>query len=120
MAMAMLAAGAILAAHDSAAQGSQAHVRSSSPAIAAVMQRAGERSATFRQLVQTIELSDSYVYVNEGNCGRYVARACFVAVTKAGPKRIMCVNVDTHKADWNLMGSIGYELRHTIEAIADA
>ena len=121
VAMAIVAVGAILAARNSAAQPSEAHVRSFSPAIVALMQRAGERSATFRQLVQTIEQSDSYVYVDEGKCGQD-ARACFVTVTKAGPKRIMWVHVDTRKADWDwdLMGSIGHELRHTIEAIEDA
>ena len=121
VAMAILTAGAILAARDSTAQPSEAHVRSFSPAIVALMQRASERSATFRQLVQIIEQSDSYVYVDEGTC-RQDARACFVTVTKAGPKRIMWVLVDTRKADWDwdLMGSIGHELRHTIEAIEDA
>jgi hypothetical protein len=29
----------------------------------------------------------------------------------------MRVIVDTRKADWDLMGSIGHELRHTIEVI---
>ena len=119
--VAMVVVGAILAARDSTAQPSEAHVRSFSPAIVALMQRAGERSATSRQLIRTIEQSDSYVYVDEGKCGQD-ARACFVTVTKAGPKRIMWVHVDTRKADWDwdLMGSIGHELRHTIEAIDDA
>ena len=31
----------------------------------------------------------------------------------------MRVVVDTRKADWDLMGSIGHELRHTIEVIAE-
>jgi len=117
--MAIVAVGT-LAARDSAAQPSEKHVRSFSPKIVALMQRASERSATFRQLVQTIEQSDSYVYVDEGPCGQD-ARACFVTITKAGPTRIMWVHLDTWKADWDwdLMGSIGHELRHTIEAIED-
>src|SRR5512138_754781 len=117
--MAMMVVGAVLAARDSSAQVSENHLRSSTPAIAVLMQQAGERSATFRQLGQTIEQSDSYVYVNEGKCGQD-ARACFVTVTKAGPTRIMWVNVaDSRGADWDVMGSIGHELRHTIEAIED-
>ena len=116
----MIVVGAFLTARDSAAQVSEAHLRSSSAAITALMQQAAERSATFRQLVQAIEQSDSYVYVNEGKCGQG-ARACFVTVTKAGPTRIMWVNVaDSRGADWDVMGSIGHELRHTIEAIEDA
>jgi hypothetical protein len=31
----------------------------------------------------------------------------------------MRVVVDTRKADWDLMGSIGHELRHTVEVIAN-
>ena len=130
VAMAMVAAAAILAApHVSAAADETvashanpsgfAHVRSSSPAIAALIQQATERSATFRHLVETIQESDSYVYVNEGECGHGV-RACFVTVSKAGSNRFMFVKVDTRKADWDLMGSIGHELRHTIEVIGNA
>jgi hypothetical protein len=40
-----------------------------------------------------------------------------VAVTKAGANRMLRVKVDTRKADWDLMGSIGHELRHTIEVL---
>ena len=121
VAMVIVAMGPIFAERDSTAQPSEAHVRSFSPKIEALIQRASERSATFRQLVQTIEQSDSYVYVDEGQCSGD-SRACFITVTKAGPKRIMWLHVDTWKADWDwdLMGSIGHELRHTIEAIEDA
>ena len=94
------------------------HVRSADPSIVTLIAQATERSATFRRLVQDIDASDSYVYVNEGNCGCGV-RACFTHVTAAGSKRYMWVKVDTNKADWDLMGSIGHELRHTLEAIAD-
>ena len=44
-------------------------------------------------------------------------RACFVAVAEAGPNRLLKVVVDTRKAEWDLMGSIGHELRHTIEIL---
>ena len=129
VAMAMVAAGALLAAPQVSAAAdneapsvgtktSDSHVRSSSPAIAAVIQQATERSATFQRLVETINASDSYVYVNEGECGHGV-RACFVTVSKAGSNRFMFVKVDTRKADWDLMGSIGHELRHTIEVIGN-
>ncbi len=97
---------------------STSHVRSASPAIASIIAQATDRSATFRRLIQDIEASDSYVYVNEGRCGHGV-RACFVTVSASGPQRFMWVKVDTHKADWDLMGSIGHELRHTLEVIAD-
>ena len=58
------------------------------------------------------------VYVEEGDCPHGV-RACFTSVTIAGSRRVMWVKVDTRKADWDLMGSIGHELRHTIEVISN-
>jgi hypothetical protein len=92
------------------------HVRSSKPQLIALIQQAGERSATFRSLVDTINASDSIVFVEPGKCGHGV-RACFVSVTAADSHRYMRVVVDTRKADSDLMGSIGHELRHTIEII---
>jgi hypothetical protein len=56
------------------------------------------------------------VFVEAGDCGHGV-RACFVSVAASGAYRYMRVIVDTRKADWDLMGSIGHELRHTIEVI---
>ena len=92
------------------------HVRSSNSQLIALMEQAGERSATFRDLVDTINASDSIVFVEPGKCGHGV-RACFVSVNATKSARYMRVVVDTRKADWDLMGSIGHELRHTIEVI---
>lgn len=98
---------------------SSTHVRSSSQTLLGLIQQAGQRSATFRGLVETIEASDTIVFVEEGLCGHGV-RACFVSVTGTNRYRYMQVVVDTRrKADWDLMGSIGHELRHTIEVIAE-
>ena len=124
VALALLAA-AILAGASASARAQEtipnlavpAHVRSFSPSMASVIQQAGERSGTFRRLVETINASNSYVYVDEGECVDRDMRACVVNVTVAGPYRFMFVHVATHKADWDLMGSIGHELRHTIEVI---
>jgi hypothetical protein len=125
-AMAMMAAAILITPRASAAAdapvadaGSHvSHVRSASPALVAMIQQATERSATFRGLVEKIDASDSIVFVNEGRCGHGV-RACFVSVTSSQTSRYMFVLVDTRKADWDLMGSIGHELRHTIEVIAE-
>jgi len=83
------------------------HVRSSNAELIALIDQAGERSATFRSLVDTINASDSIVFVEPGECGHGV-RACFVSVTAADNHRYMRVVVDTRKADWDLMGSIGH------------
>ena len=92
------------------------HVRSSSADLLALIHGATEQSETFRRLVDRINASDSLVFVEAGHCGHGV-RACFVSVTSSKTNRYMRVIVDTRKADWDLMGSIGHELRHTIEVI---
>jgi hypothetical protein len=33
--------------------------------------------------------------------------------------RLLWVKVDTHTADWDLIGAIGHELRHTLEVLGD-
>jgi hypothetical protein len=95
-----------------------AHVRSTSPAIATAIQAAMEHSATFRGLIDTINASESYVFVNEGNCGHGV-RACFTSVRSSGPNRYLFVKVDPRKTDCELITSIAHELRHTIEVIGE-
>ena len=93
-------------------------VRSNNTAIVTLIEQASERSATFRQLLDTLNAGDSMVYVKEGDCPHGV-RACFTSVTIAGSRRVMWVTVDTRKAEWDLMGSIGHELRHAIEVAGD-
>ena len=93
-------------------------IRTHSPVIATLIQEATERSSTFRLLVKTISASDGIVYVNEGDCGHGV-RACLADVIAAGPNRILRIQVDTRKANWDLMGSIGHELRHAVEVLGD-
>ena len=56
------------AADESASTGT--HVRSSSPAIRTLIVQATEQSATFRRMVETIDASESVVYVEVGTCGR--------------------------------------------------
>ena len=92
------------------------HVRSGNPQLVTLIEQATERSGTFRNIVETINGSDSIVFVEVGECGHGV-RACFVSVAASGAYRYMRVIVDTRKADWDLMGSIGHELRHTMEVI---
>ena len=93
-------------------------VRSGNVSIAALISRATEQSKTFRGLMETINASDGIVYVIEGKCGHGV-RACLVTVSKEGPTRFLWVRVDTHKADVDLMASMGHELRHTIEVLSE-
>jgi len=110
----------VMAQAASAQEPAMARVRSSHPAIAGLISEGQQRSGTFRRLVQTIDASDGIVYIEEGKC-RHGVRACLAtSVTPAGPNRILRVFVDTHKADWDLMGSIGHEMRHAVEVLSDA
>ena len=64
------------------------HVRTTDPEVAAVVRNTFDRSATFRKLVAIIDASDSYVYVQAGQCSHSV-RACFVSVTASDTHRFM-------------------------------
>ena len=95
-----------------------AHVRSDSAAIVALIARGSDTSATFRHLIEAIETSGSVVFVQEGACLDN-SPACFVSVTMAGSSRIFWVRVTTklHDNDCDLIGSIAHELRHTVEVL---
>jgi hypothetical protein len=96
-----------------------ARVRSTNPAVAAVISAATEQSATFKRLVATINGSDGLVYVDAGNC-RHGVRACLVhTVTVAGRNRILHILVDARLVNLDLMESIGHELRHAVEVLSD-
>ena len=94
------------------------HIRTADPKVAAVVQTAFDRSVTFRKMVAIIDASDSYVYVQGGQCSHSV-RACFVSVTASSTNRYMRVIVDSSGSELELMGLIAHELRHTIEVIAE-
>jgi hypothetical protein len=102
------------------------HVRSGRPDLLALIARAGEQSLTFRGLVETIDASDGFVYVEPGAC-RHGLRACLVKVASVGAHRFVFVKidvgkfvkVDVDKMDRELMASIGHELRHAVEVLSD-
>lgn len=94
-------------------------VRSHSPGIASLIERAAERSKTFRSLVEAINATNGIVYVEEGQCGRHVVKSCIAAVTQTAANRILLVKVDIRHADGELMGLIGHELRHAIEILGE-
>ena len=103
------------AAHPAGAVGEQ--VRSTDPAIRALIAEAASLSRTFRRLVETIEGTNGIVYVESGTCGHGV-RACMkMNVTPAGDYRILRILIDLRRKPRELMGSIGHELRHAIEVL---
>jgi hypothetical protein len=94
-------------------------VRSDDPEIRRLIADGERRSPTFRALIGRIQRTDGIVYVEEDTCGRGV-RACLVmAVTMAGPYRLLRVRLDPQKSDDEAMASLGHELRHAVEILSE-
>jgi hypothetical protein len=94
-------------------------VRSSHAYLRAMIDQAIVRSSTFRRIVDAIQATDGIVYVEHGNCQQGV-RACLILdVTAAAGFRILRVIVDARQPDWDVMASIGHELRHALEVLED-
>ena len=94
-------------------------VRTSNPAIAALLTEASIGSATFRGLVSSIEGTDGIVYIEPGQC-RHGVRACLsLSVAGAGGFRILRVLVNLATDALELMSTIGHELRHALEILTE-
>jgi hypothetical protein len=92
-------------------------VRSSHAYLRAMIDEAGLRSSTFRRIVAAIGATNGIVYVEHGAC-RHSLRACLMLdVTPAAGYRILRVIVDARQLDWDVMASIGHELRHALEVL---
>jgi hypothetical protein len=94
-------------------------VRSEHPRIARLIATAAERSATFRGEIERIESTNGLIYIQEGYCGRGGLACLILTVTRAGAYRVLRVNLNMRRNDCDLMGAIGHELWHAIEALAD-
>jgi hypothetical protein len=99
---------------------SDARLRAEDPALSTVMRQAIDQSATFRGLVEAIQATDGIVYVTRGRCGHYV-RACLLHwMAAAGPNRMVRVVVDSgRQTDIETMASLGHELTHALEVLAE-
>jgi hypothetical protein len=94
-------------------------VRTSDSRLAALLDEALARSATFRTLVDGINQTDGLVLIEYGRC-RYGLRACLpLTLTQAGPYRLLRIVVDSRRADRDLMAALGHELAHAYEVLSD-
>jgi uncharacterized membrane protein len=92
-------------------------VRSSHAYLRAMIDEAVLRSGTFRSIVAAIGATNGIVYVEHGAC-MHSLRACLTLdVTPAAGYRILRVIVDARQPDWDVMASIGHELRHALEVL---
>jgi hypothetical protein len=90
------------------------------PAVTRLLHDAVERSPTFRRLVETINRTDGLIYIEPGTCGPGFHACLLMSVTVAGPNRVLRIRVDTRRDPVAVMGSIGHELQHAVEALSEA
>jgi hypothetical protein len=102
---------------DDAAPGLGPRVRSSHAYLRAMIDEAALRSSTFRSIVAAIEKTNGIVYVEHGGCQHGVRTCLSLEVTPAAGYRILRILVDARQPDWDVMGSIGHELRHALEVL---
>ena len=95
-------------------------VRSDSAAIIALLDSGSRDSATFKQLVLTIEGTDGVVYVRPGKCPGYRIKGCLLHTMSATPeRRYLWIALDMTGQPIDLMVTIAHELRHALEILSD-
>lgn len=107
--------------------GAQAHqgpaiprVRSENPLLSAAIVQGAQRSTTFRRLIEAIDATDGLVYVLEGRCGQGVRACLHMSLELSGNNRLLRILVNPRRAPGcELMGSIGHELQHALEALSN-
>jgi hypothetical protein len=95
-------------------------VRWESPVVGQAIAEGITRSPTFRQLIEAINNTDGLVYVLEGRCGQGVRACLHMSVELSGTNRLLRVFVNPRRsAGCELLGSIGHELQHAVEALSN-
>jgi hypothetical protein len=107
-----------------AGTGDIAGVRTTSPVIREIVDDGAWESPTFRGLVRGIAASDGIVYIEEGVCNHSVHACLRLDVTPAAGYRILHILVDlqgvlAHRSRLDLIATIGHELWHASEVLAD-
>jgi hypothetical protein len=69
-------------------------------------------------MIEAIGANDGLVYVERGRCGHGV-RARLDFLTAAGPTRFLRITLDDRSTDAQAMASLGHELRHVLEVLAE-
>jgi hypothetical protein len=107
------------AAASSASAAGVTRVRSSDPAIGALLREGSDRSATFGTLVDAIEHSNGIVYVEFGYCVFGHLNGCVLPLI-ASPHgdrylRILVTPDKSRRSHDQLLALIAHELRHALE-----
>jgi hypothetical protein len=107
-----------------AGTGDIAGVRSTNAAIREMLDDGAWESPTFRGLVRAIAAHNGIVYVEDGVCLHGVHACLLMNVTPASGYRILQIVIDrqgvmAHRRRLDVIATIGHELCHAMEVLAD-
>lgn len=91
------------------------HVRCGNARIAGVFAMTYVRSAAFREVINALESSDSYVYLEEGRCRRGAVRSCLHLLCATNGVRYLRIDIDSRQPLMSVGGQIAHELQHATE-----
>jgi hypothetical protein len=95
------------------------HVRPASPAAHALLTEAVAKSALLNTLIERIEASDVFIYVEITNSPDVLlARTRLVAAAPGA--RFLRVTLNAQAAPWERLPLLGHELQHAVEIASDA
>jgi len=99
---------------------SESHIRFNSSRISELFRHGMRHSPSFRDLVATLELLDSIVYVEEGSCRQGTMTPCLQAMPPtAGAKRLL-VKFDPRQPLRRAVSQLAHELYHAAEVGREA
>jgi hypothetical protein len=112
---------AVLLARPAFASG---HVRFDNKRIAEVFRYAVNRSPSFEALIETLNLTDRVVYVEEGRCPHPIEHSCLALMPTPNAKNIL-VRIDPRQPINVVVAQLAHELYHVAEvskepAVVDA
>ena len=97
-------------------QSPERHVRTTEPEIQALIDKATERSATFRSLIAALNDSDVIVYVETSVTRAARLRGYIVhRIVAQGNHRYVRLRVNPNGAEEQRIGVIAHELHHALE-----
>lgn len=91
------------------------HVRTSEPAVQALLDWGLMRSATLTSLVESLNRSDVIVYVQQGTLPAGVGGVLLHRIVSRGARRYVRILVSLRGARERLTGVIAHELQHAVE-----
>jgi hypothetical protein len=90
------------------------HIRVDNERISEVLRYAMKRSASFGNLIASIEMLDRVVYIQEGHCHHSTQRACIQLMPTPGAKNLL-VKIDPRQPIRTVVAQLAHELYHAHE-----